>query len=69
MSNDFTLGSTWEGSGSSEASEGPKLQEQAETLQLSNATIEKNALGHYYIVGYLPGNVRVAGWLHERPLS
>ena len=37
-------------------------------LELRDAVIEKNAVGHYYIVGYLPGGIRVAGWLHERPL-
>lgn len=68
MSGDFTLGSTWEGSGSGKAPEEPTPQEQTEALTLSNATIEKNALGHYYIVGFLPGDIRVAGWLHERPL-
>lgn len=40
----------------------------AEGLELSDAVIERNAVGHYYIVGYLPGGIRVAGWLHERPL-
>lgn len=39
-----------------------------ERLELSDAVIQKNAVGHYYIVGYLPGGIRVAGWLHERPL-
>ena len=38
-------------------------------LELKDATIERNVLGHYYIVGYLPGDIRVAGWLHERPLG
>ncbi len=42
--------------------------EPQERLELSDAVIQKNALGHYYIVGYLPGGIRVAGWLHERPL-
>ena len=37
-------------------------------LELTDAVIQKNAVGHYYIVGYLPGGIRVAGWLHERPL-
>ena len=40
----------------------------ADPLRLSDAVIERNAVGHYYIVGYLPGGIRVAGWLHERPL-
>lgn len=43
-------------------------EEAADRLELRNAHIEKNCLGHYYIVGYLPGDIRVAGWLHERPL-
>ena len=40
----------------------------ADGLELTDAHIVKNAVGHYYIVGYLPGGIRVAGWLHERPL-
>lgn len=40
----------------------------ADGLELTDAHILKNAVGHYYIVGYLPGGIRVAGWLHARPL-
>ena len=42
-------------------------EEAADRLELKNAVIEKNAVGHYYIVGTL-GGTRVAGWLHERPI-
>ena len=44
-------------------------EEAADRLELKNAVIEKNAVGHYYVVGELSGVGRVAGWLHERPLS
>lgn len=57
-----------DGTDQGEAPATPKLQERGEKLQLSDAVIQKNQVGHYYIVGYLPGGIRVAGWLHERPL-
>ena len=48
-------------------SESVAMPPSADPLRLSDAVIERNAVGHYYIVGYLPGGIRVAGWLHERP--
>lgn len=43
--------------------------EEPDRLELRNAVIEKNCLGHYYVVGEMPGVGRVAGWLHERPIA
>lgn len=51
-----------------DAFETPRVGTHLGRLELRDAVIEKNAVGHYYIVGYLPGGIRVAGWLHERPL-
>lgn len=64
-------GSRWELETPVRASEVPYKSEhpEGEALVLKDVTLQKNLLGHYCIVGYLPGGVRVAGWLHERPLS
>ena len=64
---DGTAGLPYEAAVASGILSGP--QPEGEALVLKGATIQRNVLGHYYIVGYLPGDVRVAGWLHERPIA
>lgn len=66
---DFTLGSTWEGAATPAALAAQTPEVADESVQLDRAVISKSCEGHYFLTAYLPGGIRVAGWLHERPLS